>query len=98
MYLSVDAATKESLKEVEEDSTLLSYPAHLQIDRPLFSDFWERHEECVEILKTKEQRTVLRLTLVKSYNMEEVRNYAEFVVTSIISTSLPPHTQDSGRT
>ncbi|ETI43810.1 hypothetical protein F441_11319 [Phytophthora nicotianae CJ01A1] len=64
LYVSVDAATKESLRAV---------------DRPLFKDFWERFLACLKELKHKGQRTVYRLTLVKSYNMEELDNYAELI-------------------
>ncbi|EGZ28481.1 hypothetical protein PHYSODRAFT_260361 [Phytophthora sojae] len=64
LYVSVDAATKESLRAV---------------DRPLFKDFWERFLACLRELKHKGQRTVYRLTLVKSYNMEELDNYAELI-------------------
>jgi tRNA wybutosine-synthesizing protein 1 len=64
LYVSVDAATKESLRAV---------------DRPLFKDFWERFLACLEELKRKGQRTVYRMTLVKSYNMEELDNYAELI-------------------
>lgn len=82
LYVSVDAATKESLKKV---------------DRPLFKDFWERFLACLRALKDKVhirfffkityhsiifikgQRTVYRLTLVKGYNTEEIEQYAKLV-------------------
>ena len=64
MYVSVDAPTKESLRVV---------------DRPLFKDFWERFLACLRELRRKGQRTVYRMTLVKSYNMEEIENYAELI-------------------
>lgn len=64
LYVSVDAATKESLKK---------------IDRPLFEDFWERFLESFESLSRKGQRTVFRLTLVKEWNVEEVENYGQLV-------------------
>ncbi|KAJ0397552.1 hypothetical protein ATCC90586_007730 [Pythium insidiosum] len=64
LYVSVDAATKESLQAV---------------DRPLFKDFWERFLSCLEQLKLKGQRTVYRMTLVKEYNMAELDNYAELI-------------------
>eukprot|EP00898_Chlorokybus_atmophyticus_P004407 jgi/Chlat1/4968/Chrsp32S04948 len=64
LYVSVDAATQDSLKA---------------IDRPLFKDFWERFQSCLQLLHLKRQRTVYRLTLVKGYNMEEVNNYASLV-------------------
>lgn len=64
LYVSVDASTRDSLKA---------------IDRPLFKDFWERFLSCLKEMKEKKQRTVYRMTLVKSWNMEEVEGYAELV-------------------
>ncbi|XP_067932054.1 S-adenosyl-L-methionine-dependent tRNA 4-demethylwyosine synthase TYW1-like [Watersipora subatra] len=64
LYVSVDASTKESLKK---------------IDRPLFVDFWERFIDSLRHLKNKGQRTVYRLTLVKSFNTEELDEYARLV-------------------
>uniref|UniRef100_A0A7C9A8H1 tRNA 4-demethylwyosine synthase (AdoMet-dependent) n=1 Tax=Opuntia streptacantha TaxID=393608 RepID=A0A7C9A8H1_OPUST len=60
LYVSVDAATKESLKAV---------------DRPLFGDFWERFLDSLKALREKQQRTVYRLTLVKGWNAEDVDGY-----------------------
>lgn len=60
LYVSVDAATKDSLKA---------------IDRPLFGDFWERFLDSLKALQEKDQRTVYRLTLVKGWNTEEVDAY-----------------------
>ncbi|WCJ35173.1 S-adenosyl-L-methionine-dependent tRNA 4-demethylwyosine synthase [Euphorbia peplus] len=60
LYVSVDAATKESLKA---------------IDRPLFGDFWERFIDSLKALRDKQQRTVYRLTLVKGWNTEELNAY-----------------------
>ncbi|CAI0436235.1 unnamed protein product [Linum tenue] len=62
LYVSVDAATKESLKAV---------------DRPLFGDFWERFTDSLTALRDKHQRTVYRLTLVKGWNTEELDAYFE---------------------
>ncbi|KAJ8308926.1 hypothetical protein KUTeg_012372 [Tegillarca granosa] len=64
LYVSVDASTKDSLKK---------------IDRPLFRDFWDRFIESLKELANKQQRTVYRLTLVKSWNTEELENYAKLV-------------------
>jgi len=64
MYLSIDASSKEKLQAV---------------DRPLFSDFWERFLSSIKMLATKGQRTVFRLTLIKQWNMEEMKGYAELV-------------------
>ncbi|KAK9858801.1 hypothetical protein WJX84_008169 [Apatococcus fuscideae] len=64
LYVSVDAATRDSLKAV---------------DRPLFKDFWERFQLCLQLLKAKQQRTVYRLTLVKGWNMEELKDYVKLL-------------------
>ncbi|KAG5181403.1 putative tRNA wybutosine-synthesizing protein [Tribonema minus] len=64
LYVSIDAATKDTLKAV---------------DRPLFSDFWERFLGSLRALRKRGQRTVYRLTLVKGWNMAEVQNYAELI-------------------
>lgn len=64
LYVSVDAASKESLKK---------------IDRPLFKDFWERFQDSLVALSEKGQRTVYRLTLVKAWNTDEIDNYAKLV-------------------
>lgn len=67
LYVSIDASNRDSLK---------------RIDRPLHRDFWERFQECMDILREKRdrQRTVFRLTLVKGFNLDdEVKGYADLV-------------------
>ncbi|KAG5512034.1 hypothetical protein GH5_07988 [Leishmania sp. Ghana 2012 LV757] len=64
LYLSIDAPTPEELK---------------RIDRPLFEDYWDRCLSCVKELAKKRQRTVFRLTLVKQYNTDNVKAYADLV-------------------
>jgi tRNA wybutosine-synthesizing protein 1 len=66
LYVSIDASSKGDLKRV---------------DRPLFRDFWERLNRCLDILRTTQshQRTVFRLTLVKGFNMGDVEGYADMV-------------------
>jgi len=64
LYISIDAPTKDELKAV---------------DRPLFSDFWERFITCIKMLREKKQRTVFRLTLVDGWNTSELDAYAELV-------------------
>ena len=65
LYVSIDAATKDTLKA---------------IDRPLFSNFWERFQGSLEALAAKQQRTVYRLTLVNEWNMKEVDEYAQLII------------------
>ncbi|XP_034276880.1 S-adenosyl-L-methionine-dependent tRNA 4-demethylwyosine synthase TYW1-like isoform X2 [Pantherophis guttatus] len=64
LYVSVDASTKDSLKK---------------IDRPLFKDFWQRFLDSLQALAEKHQRTVYRLTLVKAWNVEELKAYSDLV-------------------
>ncbi|NXP14827.1 TYW1 synthase, partial [Thinocorus orbignyianus] len=64
LYVSVDASTRESLK---------------RIDRPLFKDFWQRFLDSLKALSEKQQRTVYRLTLVKAWNVDELKAYAELI-------------------
>ena len=67
LYVSIDASNRESLRKV---------------DRPLHRDFWERFVRCLDIIREKRfrMRTVYRLTLVKSFNIEdEAEGYAELV-------------------
>ena len=64
LYVSVDAPTKESLK---------------RIDRPLFKDFWQRYLDSLTEIGKKQQRTVYRLTLVKGWNTEEVKQYVNLI-------------------
>lgn len=64
LYISVDAPTQSALKT---------------IDRPLFSDFWERFLRCMDELREKKQRTVYRLTLVKGYNTTDMPQYVELI-------------------
>lgn len=64
LYVSVDASNEESLKK---------------IDRPLFRDFWRRFTDSLLALSEKGQRTVYRLTLVKAWNTDEIKGYADLV-------------------
>jgi tRNA wybutosine-synthesizing protein 1 len=70
LYVSVDAPTPETL---------------IEIDRPLFSDAWERLRESLSLLKDKGQRTVARLTVVKGWNSDEVGGYAKLIALGKVS-------------
>jgi tRNA wybutosine-synthesizing protein 1 len=70
LYVSVDAPTPESL---------------IAIDRPLFSDAWERLQESLSMLKDKGQRTVARLTVVKGWNSDEISGYAKLIALGHVS-------------
>ena len=64
LYLSIDAPNKELLKK---------------IDRPLFDDYWEKMLESLKILKTRDYRTCIRLTLIKDENMLDLKGYADLI-------------------
>mmetsp|Transcript_17494 Transcript_17494/g.18932 ORF Transcript_17494/g.18932 Transcript_17494/m.18932 type:complete len:821 (+) Transcript_17494:145-2607(+) len=70
LYVSVDAPTPESL---------------IAIDRPLFSDAWERLKDSLTFLKDKGQRTVARLTVVKGWNSDEIEGYAKLIALGKVS-------------
>jgi tRNA wybutosine-synthesizing protein 1 len=70
LYVSVDAPTPESL---------------IAVDRPLFSDAWERLQQSLELLKDKGQRTVARLTIVKGWNTDEIQGYAKLIALGKVS-------------
>jgi len=64
LYISLDAPTKELLK---------------QIDRPLFDDYYERLLQSLDIMAKKPYRTCIRLTLIKGINDTLVEQYAELI-------------------
>jgi tRNA wybutosine-synthesizing protein 1 len=64
LYVSIDAPTKELLKEV---------------DVPLFKDYWERLNLSLDYLKAKKQRTCVRLTVIKGMNDMHLKKYAELI-------------------
>ncbi|MBI2662443.1 4-demethylwyosine synthase TYW1 [Candidatus Woesearchaeota archaeon] len=64
LYLSVDAPTKELLKEV---------------DKPLFKDYWERMQKCLEILALRKERTCVRLTVLKGINDNYIKEYIKLL-------------------
>ena len=64
LYLSIDAPNKELMKK---------------IDRPLYKDFWQRMEACLDLLKTRPYRTCIRLTLIKNENMAGLQGYADLI-------------------
>ncbi|CAK9106324.1 unnamed protein product [Durusdinium trenchii] len=64
LYLSCDGATPEQLKTVGQ---------------PLFKDFWERYLQSMDILATRPERTVCRLTLLRGENMAGPAQWAELL-------------------
>ena len=75
-YLSLDAPNKKVYKE---------------LDKPLFSDYWERLNNTLELLKGLKTRRVLRLTLIKQKNMRDIKGY-----TSLIKKAEPDFVEVKG--
>ncbi len=64
LYLSIDAPNKELLKKV---------------DVPLFDDFWERQQASLDILRTRKERTCIRLTIIRGLNDTQPEAYAALI-------------------
>ena len=64
LYLSIDAPNKELIKK---------------IDNPLFTNYWERMLKSLDLLKTRNYRTCIRLTLIKNENMSNPEEYASLI-------------------
>jgi tRNA wybutosine-synthesizing protein 1 len=64
LYISLDAPDKETYK---------------RIDRPSLKDFWPRLEKSLELMNSFSCRKVLRLTLVKEWNMHSPEKYAKLI-------------------
>jgi tRNA wybutosine-synthesizing protein 1 len=64
LYISIDAPTKELLKK---------------IDKPLFTDYWERLNKSLEYCAQKKDRTCIRLTIIKDLNDFDEKGYAELI-------------------
>jgi tRNA wybutosine-synthesizing protein 1 len=64
LYLSISAPDEKLLKRIEA---------------PLFRDYWKRLMKSLKILSEKEDRTCIRLTLIKDMNMVNPEKYAELI-------------------
>jgi tRNA wybutosine-synthesizing protein 1 len=62
LYLSVDSPAKE---------------IHLALNKPDFSDSWERLNKSIALLPRINGRTVIRITCVKGRNMNHAQGFAE---------------------
>jgi tRNA wybutosine-synthesizing protein 1 len=64
LYLSIDAPNKELLNK---------------IDKPLFTDYWERMNKSLEYCAQKKDRTCIRLTIIKDLNDFDEKEYSELI-------------------
>jgi tRNA wybutosine-synthesizing protein 1 len=66
-YISLDAPDRET---------------YLKLDRPSLKDFWERMLRSLELMNSFTSRKVIRLTIVKEWNMKNPEKYAELIKTA----------------
>ncbi|RLI13183.1 4-demethylwyosine synthase TYW1 [Candidatus Bathyarchaeota archaeon] len=52
---------------------------YIRLARPLIRDAWERLNETIDLLPSLDTRRVLRLTMMKGYNMMDHEGYAEII-------------------
>lgn len=64
LYVSVSAPDKHT---------------HVKLTRPLIKDGWEKLNKTLELLPSLETRKVMRLTMVKGWNMTNHEGYAELI-------------------
>jgi tRNA wybutosine-synthesizing protein 1 len=64
LYLSVDAVTPESMKE---------------ISKPLFPDYWKRFNESLDEFSKKDFRKAIRITLIKNLNDDAHELFAKTI-------------------
>lgn len=64
LYVSVDAPNRK---------------VYGNVDRSLLKDSWKRFNQTLDLLPSLDTRKVLRLTLVKGLNMEDVEGYAKLI-------------------
>lgn len=67
LYVSVDAPTKEIYEK---------------LDQPLNKDGWKRLVECLEVVPKLDCRKVLRLTLIRDWNLGFVKEWVELIKTA----------------
>ena len=64
LYISVDAPDSDT---------------YLKLDRPRNKDYWERLLKSLDLMNTFSCRKVLRLTMVKGWNMKDPKGYAKLI-------------------
>jgi tRNA wybutosine-synthesizing protein 1 len=85
-FLVTNGTRPDRLKELVVEPTNLyvslcapDKETYLKVNRPLIKDGWEKLNESLESLESFNCRTVLRLTLVKGFNLKSPEKYAELI-------------------
>ena len=84
-FLVTNGQYPEKLKEIKNLTNLyisLDAPdkkTYEKLDRPSLPDYWERLMESLGVMKTFPTKKVIRLTMVKNWNMKSPEKYAELI-------------------
>jgi len=85
-FLVSNGTLPEKLSKLTEEPTQLyisvcapNEEVHKRVCRPQIRNAWDKMNEALAILPSFRCRTVIRTTLVKGYNMEDVEGYARLV-------------------
>jgi tRNA wybutosine-synthesizing protein 1 len=84
-FLVTNGQNPERLEEVEPTQlylSLIAYDSELykRINNPRLRDGWERLNRSIEIFSEKKTKKVVRITLVRGYNLEHPEKFAELVI------------------
>lgn len=83
-FLVTNGQNPEALKSVRPTQLYLSLIAYdnelyCRINNPQHGDGWERLNKSIEIFRQKKTRRVIRITLVKGYNLDYPEKFAELI-------------------
>lgn len=83
-FLVTNGQNPEALKSVRPTQLYLSLIAYdnelyRRINNPQHGDGWERLNKSIEIFRQKKTRRVIRITLVKGYNLDYPEKFAELI-------------------
>jgi tRNA wybutosine-synthesizing protein 1 len=84
-FLVTNGTMPDVLEKVSPTQLYISLTAfdeerHITLNRPSGSN-WERITKSLDVMRQSDSRTVVRLTLIKGYNMDDraVKNYAKLI-------------------
>ncbi len=85
-FLVTNGTLPERLESLEEEPTQLyislcapNEKIYEKLNRPIIKDGWERLNKSLELMKSFSCRTVIRITLVRDYNMCDEEQYAKLI-------------------
>jgi tRNA wybutosine-synthesizing protein 1 len=84
VFVVSNGTNPEMIKKINPTQLYITLPApneeiYKKTCNPIIEDGWERINKSLEILKNKKVRRVMRLTLVKSINLINPKEYAEII-------------------